>query len=129
MNAVTGANTEEQGRLGRLTRLVRPRRLSRGRIIVALAAAVAADAIQFLFGFFGPPGWIGDDLVDVAAMFPTMWALGFHILLLPTFVSKLFPVADMLPTWTGCVFAVIALRKRAEKAEPPVIEVEATHIK
>jgi hypothetical protein len=25
----------------------------------------------------------------------------------------------MLPTWTGCVAAVIALRKREQRAQPP----------
>ena len=49
-------------------------------------------------------------------MLLTMWALGFHWLLLPTFVVELFPAVDMLPTWTACVIAVIALRKRAERA-------------
>jgi hypothetical protein len=48
-----------------------------------------------------------------------MWILGFHILLLPTFVVELIPVADMLPTWTGCVIAVIALRKRGQNIPPP----------
>ncbi len=65
-----------------------------------------------------------DDVIDVIAMGLTTWLLGFHILLLPTFVVKLFPLGDMLPTWTGCVIAVIALRKKAEKAEH-VIDVAA----
>ena len=43
----------------------------------------------------------------------TCAALGFHMLLLPTFVIELVPVADMLPTWTGCTAAVVMLRKRA----------------
>ncbi len=46
----------------------------------------------------------------------TMWALGFHWLLLPTFALELVPALDDLPTWTACVIAVIALRKRAERA-------------
>ena len=107
-----------------LTRLTRVPRLSRARIFFALVVAVGADVLQFLFGLMGPAGWtFADDPIDVVAMFLTMWALGFHVLLLPTFVVKLVPVLDMMPTWTGCVVAVIALRKRAERAAPPVIDV------
>jgi hypothetical protein len=107
-----------------LTRLTRVPRLSRTRIFFAVAVAVAADVLQFLCGLLGPVGWtFADDTIDVVAMVLTMWALGFHVLLLPTFVVKLVPVLDMLPTWTGCVVAVIALRKRAERAQPPVIDV------
>ena len=91
--------------------------LTRTRIILALAVAVAADGLQF---FLGPLGWIiVDQVIDVAAMALTMWILGFHLLLLPTFVVELIPVADMLPTWTACVIAVIALRKREQKFPPP----------
>jgi hypothetical protein len=53
----------------------------------------------------------------------TVWIIGFHLLLLPTFVVELIPMADMLPTWTGCVAAVIALKKKGERASPPVIDV------
>ena len=107
-----------------LSRLTRVPRLSRTRIFFAVAVAVAADVMQFFFGLLGPVGWtFADDTIDVIAMMLTMWALGFHLLLLPTFVVKLVPVIDMLPTWTGCVAAVIALRKRAERSVPPVIDV------
>jgi hypothetical protein len=50
----------------------------------------------------------------------TSAAIGFHMLLLPTFVIELVPVADMLPTWTGCTAAVVMLRKRAQAQEPPI---------
>lgn len=99
---------------GKLTRITRPPYLTRGRIIFALAAAVVADGLQFLTG---PLGWVGlDQVIDVIAMVLTMWALGFHWLLLPTFALELVPVLDDLPTWTACVIAVIALRKRAQRA-------------
>lgn len=91
--------------------------LTRLRIILALAVAVAADGLQLLLG---PLGWtFADEVIDVVAMAATIWILGFHVLLLPTFVIELVPVADMLPTWTGCVAAVIALRKRGQKSSPP----------
>ena len=86
--------------------------LTRRRIALALTVAVVADAIQL---FLGPLGWVGvDQVVDVLAMIITTRLLGFHMLLLPTFVVEFIPVADMLPTWTGCVAIVIALRKREQ---------------
>lgn len=87
--------------------------LTRTRIIFAIAVAVIADGIQLVLG---PVGWVFGDPIDAIAMVLTMWALGFHLLLLPTFVLKLVPVVDDLPTWTACVIAVIVLRKRAERA-------------
>ncbi|HEY4417837.1 MAG TPA: hypothetical protein VGO57_19250 [Verrucomicrobiae bacterium] len=90
--------------------ILRRRRLTRGRIILALAIAIVADGVQFFSGFLG---WVGfDQAVDCGAMIFTTWLLGFHVLLLPTFVVELLPVVDMLPTWTACVVTVIALRKR-----------------
>ena len=68
-------------------------------------------AMKLRFGW-GP----ADDVIDVVAMLLTTPILGFHVLLLPTFVVELIPVAGMLPTWTGCVMA-IALLRRAELAE------------
>jgi hypothetical protein len=94
--------------------------LTRARIALALGIAVAADGLQMLLG---PFGWVGvDQVIDVAAMVLTTLTLGFHPLLLPTFVVEFIPPVDMLPTWTGCVIAVIALRKRAQRgAVPPII--------
>jgi hypothetical protein len=89
--------------------LLRPK-FSRGRLLAALAVAVAADGLQLLLG---PVGWAGvDDVIDVGAMALTTLALGFHVLFLPTFVLELVPVAGMLPTWTGCVLAVGFLRRK-----------------
>jgi hypothetical protein len=36
--------------------------------------------------------------------------IGFHPLLLPTFVLEFVPLTDMLPTWTGCVALVMVWR-------------------
>jgi len=96
-----------------LVRFAKPPLLTRGRIIFAVAMAVTADGAQFVLG---PLGWFpGDQLIDVVAMVLAVWAVGFHLLLLPTFVLELLPVADLVPTWTGCVLAVIALRRRAQR--------------
>ena len=98
--------------------------LTRGRIWFAFTVAVVTDAIQLLLG---PFGWVFvDEALDVIAMILTSAALGFHMLLLPTFVLKLIPGPDMLPTWTACTAAVVMLRKRAQRqAMPPPIDVYA----
>jgi hypothetical protein len=91
-----------------------PPLLTRTRVRLAYATALATDALQLMLG---PLGWaFVDEVLDVAAMI-LMWRLiGFHPLLLPTFALELLPVADMLPTWTGCVVLVVALRKRQQTA-------------
>ncbi len=110
--------------LEKLNRLSRVPRLTRVRIILALAVAVVADGLQFLLGPFGWP--FADQAIDVIAMVLTSWVIGFHWLLLPTFVVEFIPILDDLPTWTACVIAVIALRKREQRTllpEKPVIEI------
>ena len=107
----------------RLNLLFAPGELSRGRIAVAVTAAALADLLQIALL---PAAWtFVQQAIDVVAMLVTMGLLGFHLLLLPTFVVELFPLADMAPTWTACVIAVIALRKHAQRTAaqnqvPPV---------
>jgi hypothetical protein len=104
------------GLLDKLTSRFCTQPMTRTRIVFALAIAVAADALQF---FLGPLGWvIVDSLIDVIAMVLMIILLGFHLLLLPTFVVELIPGVDMLPTWTACVVAVVVLRKRQQRAGP-----------
>jgi hypothetical protein len=87
------------------------------RTWLAYAIAVTTDALQFLAG---PIGWVGaDETLDVVATALLWRVLGFHPLLLPTFLIELLPVADLLPTWTGCVALVIGLRKRRQDDPPP----------
>jgi ABC-type branched-subunit amino acid transport system permease subunit len=98
--------------LDNLARRFVPRQLTRTRMVLVIAMAVVADGLQMLLG---PLGWLGvDEVIDVVTMALAMWLLGFHPLLLPTFLVEFIPLVDMLPTWTGCVVAVIALRKRAQ---------------
>jgi hypothetical protein len=93
-----------------LARLLRVPPLRPWRIAAAFAVAVAVDAAQIVMG---PLGWsFADEILDVVTMVATSWLLGFHPLLLPAFVLELLPVADMLPTWTGCVGIVVARRRR-----------------
>ena len=92
-------------------------RLTRARMILALVIAVVADGLQILFG---PLGWAFiDQIIVFVAMILVSWVIGFHILLLPTFVVELIPVLDDLPTWTACTAAVIALRKREQGVATP----------
>jgi hypothetical protein len=91
--------------------------LTRGRIWSAYGVAVGADALQLILG---PFGWaFADEIIDIAAAALTFSLLGFHLLLLPTFVIEFLPIADMLPTWTGCVALVVAARKREQANVPP----------
>ena len=88
--------------------------LTRTRVILALAIAVIADGLQFLLG---PFAWVFvDQGIDVVTMGLMSWVIGFHWLFLPTFALELFPALDALPTWTACVIAVIAIRKREQHA-------------
>lgn len=92
-----------------------PPQLTPQRMGAAIVTAVVADVLQI-------PGTVvplAPIVVDLVAMVLTTRALGFHVLLLPTFVLELIPVAGMLPTWTGCVIAVLALRRRQRAPQAP----------
>lgn len=90
--------------------------LTRSRIRTAYAVAITTDVLQFVLG---PLGWaFTDEILDVIALIATTRLLGFHPLLLPTFILELVPLVDMLPTWTGCVALVVAVRKK----EPATME-------
>jgi hypothetical protein len=99
---------------------------------MAYAVAVAVDVAQLLLG---PFGWFGiDEVLDAGAMYVISRLIGFHPLLLPTFILEFVPFTDMLPTWTGCVALVIRIRKRQGVVadEPPdstpVIDVKADRV-
>lgn len=96
----------------------RARLVSRRRAVLVMAIALALDGFQFALG---PLGWtFADEVLDVLGLAAFSLLLGFHPLLLPTFVVELVPVMDMLPTWTACAGAVLMLRKRSGAGEPPV---------
>jgi hypothetical protein len=85
-------------------------KLTRKRIWLAFAVAIATDICQLVLG---PFGWAFiDEGLDVVAMILTSWLLGFHMLLLPTFVLEIIPLADWLPTWTGCVALLVSIRRK-----------------
>lgn len=105
--------------------MLNPRPLTPGRVRSAYAVAMITDVLQFALG---PVGWaFADEGLDVVAAGLTWWLLGFHPLLLPTFVIEFVPMSDMLPTWTACVALVVGLRRHAEPPPPgpgEVIDVE-----
>ena len=107
--------------------------LTRSRIRAAYAIAIATDILQF---GLGPFGWVFfDEILDVVAMIATTRLIGFHPLLLPTFIVELAPIVDMLPTWTGCVALVVATRKkdapqaRGDDEHGVTIDVTPTNVK
>ena len=115
-----------------MLQIFQPPTLTRSRVRLAYAIAVTTDVAQFLLG---PLGWAGaDEILDLAAMILTWRVIGFHPLLLPTFVIELLPFTDMLPTWTGCVALVVAVRTRQQPVsdEPPdsqpAIDVKAERV-
>jgi hypothetical protein len=91
--------------------------LTPARVRLAYGIGVVTDLLQFLAG---PLGWAGaDEALDVAAMILLWRVIGFHPLLLPTFIVELLPITDVLPTWTGCVALVVALRRKQVGPPPP----------
>jgi hypothetical protein len=93
-----------------LIRLQTPRCLTPSTLRMAYAVAVTIDVAQFLLGPFGFAGL--DEGLDIVAMYAISRLVGFHPLLLPTFLLEFVPFTDMLPTWTGCVALVIRARRR-----------------
>lgn len=111
-------------------RLLEVPKLTPSRIRSAYGVAVAADALQLMLG---PLGWFAaDQIIDAVAGLVTWRILGFHPLLLPTFIVEIFPIVDMLPTWTGCVALVVAHRKKQQAVLVPhdgkTIDVEAKRV-
>jgi hypothetical protein len=86
------------------------------RVRLAYLIAVGADVLQLLLG---PVGWaFADEIIDVVAMTLVWRTIGFHPLLLPTFALEFLPIADVLPSWSGCVYLVVALRRRHQRISP-----------
>lgn len=98
-------------------RRARGGRLNVTRVRLAYIVAIATDILQLILG---PLGWtFTDEMLDVAAAIVISRLIGFHVLFLPTFVLEFLPVADLLPTWTGCVALVMAIRRRQRIPPPP----------
>lgn len=84
------------------------------RIKIARVIAVSADVLQIgLFPLFAP-GFISpvDDALDVLVCVLLTWLVGWHYSFLPSFVVKVLPVADLVPTWTIAV--LLATRQKRD---------------
>jgi len=93
-----------------IARWQHPSRLTHADVRLAYVVAVTVDVAQFLLG---PFGWAGlDEILDAVAMVVISRLIGFHPLLLPTFVLEFVPFTDMLPMWTGSVALVVRARRR-----------------
>lgn len=91
-------------------RLLTPPVLTRRRIWLAYTVAISTDLLQLALG---PIGWVAaDEILDVIAMAAISWAIGFHVVLLPTFALEFLPFADYLPTWTAAVWFLVGYRRR-----------------
>jgi hypothetical protein len=91
----------------------------------ALVIAILADALQivlspvFVEGAFSPL----DDLLDIAVAWMLIRLLGWHWAFLPSFVAKVLPGVDLVPTWTIAVLVATRGTPREQaKIEPPIIE-------
>jgi hypothetical protein len=98
------------------TSLSRP---TKGRIRLAWAVAVAADAIQIGAAPFVAEGFMSplNDGLDVAVAISLIFLIGWHVAFVPSFLVKMLPIADLAPTWTLSVF--IATRGKGKQPETP----------
>jgi hypothetical protein len=93
-----------------------PKPLSRTRIRLAWAVALAVDAIQIPAEAAGPLGWFLGAGLDLITM-GVMWALlGFHWAFLPSFLTEWIPYLNLAPLWTLAV--ALATRGRSEAGTP-----------
>ena len=81
---------------------------SAARIRAARAIAMLADLAQIVIfpafseGVLSP----ANDALDVGVAAALTWLLGWHWAFLPSFLSELIPVFDLVPTWTAAVWYV-----------------------
>src|SRR5262245_36049677 len=83
----------------------------------AIAIAIAADAIQWVFAplvLWGAASPL-DDVLDVVVGFLLIRLIGFHWALMPAFVAKIVPFVDLVPTWTAAVW--LATRGRSRRRQ------------
>ena len=100
---------------------ISPSPITPGRIKAARAIAIAADFLQIaLFPLFAE-GFISmlDDALDVVVCLALTMLVGWHYSFLPSFILKVVPFADLVPSWTIAIF----LATRQSKTEGEVTEV------
>lgn len=81
---------------------------ARVRFLIAMALAVAADALQlFVLPLFAEGGLSpADDVLDIAVAIVLVFLTGWHWEFLPAFAAELVPGVDLVPFWTFAVMNV-----------------------
>jgi len=95
--------------------------LSRTRIRVAWAIALAVDAIQIPADATGPVGWLLGAGLDLVTMVIMWTMLGFHWAFLPSFVTEAVPYLNLAPFWTLAVALATRGRGDADLPLPPKV--------
>jgi hypothetical protein len=86
---------------------------------LAMLLAIVADALQlivfpaFVAGAFSP----ADDLLDFAMAAIMVRLVGWHWEFIPSFVAKLIPGIDLVPSWTLAVANVYRRAKNSAMTE------------
>lgn len=89
------------------------------RIKVARAVALSADLFQialfplFVEGFTSPL----DDALDLVVCLVLTLLIGWHYTFVPSFIAKLVPMVDLVPTWTVAVLIATRQGKGSRLAE------------
>jgi hypothetical protein len=87
---------------------------------LAMLLAIVADALQlivfpaFVAGALSP----ADDLLDFAMAAIMVRLVGWHWEFIPSFVAKLIPGIDLVPSWTLAVAHVYRRAKNSATTEP-----------
>lgn len=119
-NPIDASGVSEQLERGILTIIPNVNTVTPARIKVARTIAIAADALQIALFPLLSPGFISplDDALDVIVCITLTSLVGWHYSFLPSFVLKVVPFADMVPSWTLAVF--LATRHQST-TQPPII--------
>jgi hypothetical protein len=113
MNPPTGPSLDQ------LRQMSKPK-LTRTRAVAALAIAAIADVVQLPItaveatGILSIPGEGADLVVDCVVAVAASKLLGFHWVLLPSFIVEAVPGLDLTPTWTASVAYVIWQRRKEQ---------------
>ena len=85
--------------------------LSPTRVNAARVIAVLADCLQIMVFPAFMPGYLSpaEDILDAIVALAMFLLLGWHWAFVPSFLAKLVPALDLVPTWTAAVFLVTGL--------------------
>ena len=89
-------------------------------MILARSLAIAVDFAQIVvFPLFSPGAPSpADDALDVVTAGAMIALVGWHWAFLPSFLSELVPVWDLVPTWTAAVFLATRKSRREPERRP-----------